>query len=321
MRLLVTGGCGFIGSNFINYMFEKFPEIEIWNIDKCDYCSNEANIILRDSEKYHFIKGNICSSDMIAYILKTAKIDTIVHFAAQSHVDNSFNNSLNHAQDNIIGTLTLLEETRKYISSGEKFNIFIHISTDEVYGESEFSDEEGKIETSILSPSNPYSASKAGAEMMVQAYLKSYKMPIIITRGNNVYGPRQYPEKLIPLFIKQLSQNKKCTVHGKGDSIRSFIYVEDTVSAISTILEKGVVGEIYNIGSDEEYSVLQVLQKLVEILKNDQNYEKYIEFTPDRNFNDKRYFVNSEKLSQLGWKKQTQFDDGIRKTIEWYQKN
>lgn len=319
MKLLVTGGCGFIGSNFINWMFENTEDIEIWNIDKMDYCSNEKNVIER--KEYHFIKGNICSSDLVAHILTSFSIDTIVHFAAQSHVDNSFNNSLSHAQDNVIGTLTLLEETRKHIVNFPSFNRFIHISTDEVYGESEFSDEKGKVETCILSPSNPYSASKAAAEMMVQAYLKSYKVPIIITRGNNVYGPRQYPEKLVPLFINQLSCDKKCTVHGEGKSVRSFIYIDDTVSAISTILEKGVIGEIYNIGSDEEYSVLDVLKKLVKIMKNDENYENYVEFIPDRNFNDKRYFVDSRKLLELGWTKKIYFEEGIQKTIEWYQKN
>lgn len=309
MRILVTGGCGFIGSNFINYMFSKYPDIYIYNIDRMDYCANETNVLVTESnvERYKLIKGDICSQDLIRFTLEEFKIEIVVHFAAQSHVDNSFENSLSHTRDNVIGTHTLLEECRLY----NKLEKFIHISTDEVYGESEHTDIDGKSETSILAPSNPYSASKAAAEMIVQAYLRSYKMPIVITRGNNVYGPNQYPEKLVPRFIKLLKEGKKCTIHGKGDSVRSFIHVDDTASAIDTIIQKGVVGEIYNIGSDEEYSVLQILEKLVKIIFNEDDYLKHAEFVSDRNFNDKRYFVNSEKLKFLGWERKINFECGI----------
>lgn len=312
MRLLVTGGCGFIGSNFINFMLQN-PKVQIWNIDKMDYCAKKENVHLspETQDRYSLIQGNICSGDLLKYLLEYHEIEYVVHFAAQSHVDNSFNSSLIHTTDNVLGTHTLLEECRKY----GQIKKFIHISTDEVYGESEHTDLEGKSETSILAPSNPYSASKAAAEMIVQAYLRSYKMPIVITRGNNVYGPNQYPEKLIPKFIELLSKGQKCTVHGQGQSVRSFIHVEDTCRAISLILEKGEIGEIYNIGSDEEYSVLEVLEKLVKLIFGTENYQDYITFVPDRNFNDKRYFVNSEKLAKLGWTKEILFEEGIRNML------
>lgn len=313
MRFLITGGCGFIGSNFINYILANHDDAEVWNIDKMEYCAKETNVkqTCGTRGRYTFIKGDICSDELISFILNEFEIEVVVHFAAQSHVDNSFNNSLTHTIDNVLGTHTLLEECRKY----NRLHRFIHISTDEVYGESEYDDVEGKIETSILAPSNPYSASKAAAEMIVQAYLRSYKMPIIITRGNNVYGPNQYPEKLIPKFVELLQKGEKCTVHGKGQSIRSFIHVEDTCRAIDTILQKGEIGEIYNIGSDEEYSVLEVVQKLVSIIHPGENHTNYIEFVPDRNFNDKRYFVNADKLKKLGWTKTISFDQGIHSVM------
>jgi len=309
MKLLVTGGCGFIGSNFINYMLEKYTNSKIWNIDRVDYCAKETNVI--PNERYKLVKGDINSSDLIKFVLEEFEPEYLVHFAAQSHVDNSFNNSLQHTRDNVLGTHTLLEECRIY----GKLKRIIHISTDEVYGESNHSDVEGKIESSILAPSNPYSASKAGAEMIVQAYLHSYKLPIIITRGNNVYGPNQYPEKLIPKFIQFLKNGKKCTVHGQGTSVRSFIHVLDTVRAIDIILEKGTIGEIYNIGSDTELSVTKVLQKLVELIHGSEDYMDHVIFTSDRNFNDKRYFVNSEKLFELGWTQDVDFDIGLKELV------
>lgn len=313
MRILVTGGCGFIGSNFINYMFKKYPFVMIYNLDRIDYCANESNVNVNEDtvNRYKLIKGDICSKDLVRFILEEFEINTVVHFAAQSHVDNSFNNSLQHTIDNVLGTHTLLEECRRY----GKLDKFIHISTDEVYGESEHTDIHGKIETSILAPSNPYSASKAAGEMIVQAYLKSYDMPIIITRGNNVYGPNQYPEKLIPKFIKLLREGKKCTIHGEGKSVRSFIHVEDTAAAIDKILSNGIVGEIYNICSPEEYSVIEILQKLVKQIFNDDDYLAYAEFVPDRDFNDKRYFVNGEKLVNLGWEKKITFDEGVKSVL------
>jgi len=312
INLLITGGCGFIGSNFINYIFEK-NLYNITNIDAMYYCADENNVKeeIRKSENYQLVVGNICDANLINYILNKNKITHIIHFAAQSHVDNSFENSLQYSQDNILGTHTLLECCRKY----GKIQRFIHVSTDEVYGESMLEDEEQhKTEHSILCPTNPYAATKAGAELIAQAYYHSFKMPIIITRGNNVYGPNQYPEKVIPRFIKLLKEDKKVTIQGDGSCIRAFLYVEDTARAFECILEKGELGEIYNIGCDEdmEYSILEVAKILIKMIKASEDYDEWIEYVKDRPFNDKRYYISNQKLKNLGWEIKVEFIEGLK---------
>ena len=313
-NLLVTGGCGFIGSNFINYYFEKNTDINIYNLDNMYYCASESNIKenIRNSSRYKFIKGNICSYDLIWFILNNFNIDSVIHFAAQSHVQNSFTDALQYTQDNIVGTHTLLEAVRKY----EKIEKFIHVSTDEVYGESMIENNENKkTEESILCPTNPYAATKAGAELIAQSYYYSFKIPIIITRGNNVYGPNQYPEKLIPKFIKLLNEDKKVTIQGNGSNVRAFLHVDDVCEAFELIFEKGKIGEIYNIGSDEnsEYTVLDIAKILIEEIKNSINYDNYIEYIADRPFNDKRYYISNQKVKDLGWKIKVDFFEGIKK--------
>lgn len=310
INILVTGGCGFIASNFLNYMVHKYPNINFINLDVMYYCASHDNITVSNSPNYQFIRGNICSHDLITYILEKYEIDVIIHFAAQSHVDNSFSTPLQYTEDNIKGTHTLLECSRLY----NKLKLFIHVSTDEVYGESELN-ENPKKETSVLCPTNPYAATKAAAEMLVRSYHHSYQLPTIITRGNNVYGPNQYPEKLIPKFIKSLQNNEKCSVHGTGEAIRSFLYVDDVYRAFEIILQHGKVGEIYNIGTNKEYNVLEITRKLVKLIKNDDEIDKYVEFIEDRNFNDKRYFISSEKLEKLGWKPRVNIDDGLKKIL------
>ena len=315
-NLLITGGCGFIGSNFINYYFYKHNNVNIINLDAMYYCANENNILedIRNSDRYHLIKGNLCSIDLLNHILEVYQIDTVIHFAAQSHVQNSFDDSLKYTYDNILGTHTLLESSRKY----GKIKKFIHISTDEVYGESLLSeDEEKKDEQSILCPTNPYAATKAGAELIANSYRYSFKMPIIITRGNNVYGPNQYPEKLIPRFIELLKNNKKVTIQGDGSNVRAFLHALDVAKALELILENGKIGEIYNIGSDEdkEYTVLQIAQLLIKLIKNSEDYESYIEYIEDRPFNDKRYYISNEKVKNLGWSIDKDFLEGIQELI------
>jgi dTDP-glucose 4,6-dehydratase len=243
-------------------------------------------------------------------------IDTIIHFAAQSHVQNSFSDSLQYTNDNILGTHTLLECCRRY----NKIVKFIHISTDEVYGESMIQENENKkTENSVLCPTNPYAASKAGAELIAKAYYHSFKMPIIITRGNNVYGPNQYPEKLIPLFIELLKNNKPVTIQGDGSNIRAFLHVFDVCSALRLILEKGVIGEIYNIGSDEhdEYTILETAAKLIKKIQNTEEYEKWITYIEDRPFNDKRYYISNDKVKELGWEISVKFEDGISELVNY----
>lgn len=312
MSILVTGGCGFIGSNFINSYFFKNPDATLVNIDAMHYCANENNVNenVRYSMRYHFIRGNLCSFDLVFNILKIFNINKVVHFAAQSHVQNSFDNALQYTHDNVLGTHTLLEACRKY----GKVKKFIHISTDEVYGESMLDEnEEKKHENSVLCPTNPYAATKAAAELIAKSYYHSFKMPIVITRGNNVYGPNQYPEKLIPRFIEQLKNNQKVTIQGDGSNVRAFLHVNDVCEAVKLILEKGVIGEIYNIGSDEnsELSVLEVAKFLISKIKNTENYEEWIEYIEDRPFNDKRYYISNQKLKELGWDIKVIFEDGI----------
>lgn len=316
MKLLVTGGCGFIGSNFINYYFYKNPNVEIINIDAMYYCANETNISqeIRDSTRYKLVKGNLCSIDLLRLILETYKIDTIIHFAAQSHVQNSFDDSIQYTNDNILGTHTLLEVSRKY----GKIQKFIHISTDEVYGESMIKEDEiKKTENTILCPTNPYAATKAAAELIAQSYYFSFKMPIIITRGNNVYGPNQYPEKLIPRFIEQLQNDRPVTIQGDGTNLRAFLHVLDVCSALECVINQGLVGEIYNIGSDEhhEYSVTEIAYKLIHLIKNTDEYDKWITYIEDRPFNDKRYHISNEKLKQLGWTIKVDFDKGLQELV------
>jgi dTDP-glucose 4,6-dehydratase len=315
-NLLVTGGCGFIASNFINYYFNANPEVNIVNIDAMYYCANQKNVFeeIRESPRYNFVKGNLCSQDLIKYILESHKIDTVIHFAAQSHVQNSFEDALQYTNDNILGTHTLLEMCRKY----GKIEKFIHISTDEVYGESMLSDdEEKKNENSILCPTNPYAATKAAAELIAKSYYFSFKMPIIITRGNNVYGPNQYPEKLIPRFIQLLKEDKPVTIQGDGSNVRAFLHVRDVCSALECILNKGTIGDIYNIGSDEhdEYTVLEIAKMLIRMIKQTEDKDSWISYIEDRPFNDKRYYISNEKVKQLGWKIKVDFEDGLKELI------
>ena len=317
MKLLVTGCCGFIGSNFVNYYFNENSDVEIVNLDAMYYCASQNNIKenIRNSNRYHLVKGNLCSFDLISNVLEIYNIDTVIHFAAQSHVQNSFDNALQYTSDNVVGTHTLLEACRKY----GKIQKFIHISTDEVYGESMLSEnEEKKNEDSVLCPTNPYAATKAAAELIAKSYYHSFKMPIIITRGNNVYGPNQYPEKLIPRFIQQLLKGEQVTIQGDGSNVRAFLHVNDVCSALKLILEKGKIGEIYNIGSDDhhEYTVTQIAHMLIEKITKTTEYDKWISHIEDRPFNDKRYYISNQKVKDLGWTILTDFDNGIDEVIQ-----
>ena len=317
-NLFVTGGAGFIGSNFINEFGKKYPKINIINFDALYYCADENNVDeeIRNRSNYKFIEGNLQSYDLLKYIFKEHKITHIIHFAAQSHVQNSFSDSLKYTADNVLGTHNLLEINRLHNPHLLKF---IHVSTDEVYGESKpIKDELYKTENSILCPTNPYAATKSNAELLAQSYSHSFNLPIVITRGNNVYGPNQYPEKLIPKFIKLLNENKKVTIQGDGSCLRSFLHVSDTVKAFEVILDKGRIGEIYNIGCDDnmEYSVLDVAKKLIKIVKKTEDFDQWIEYIPDRPFNDKRYYISNEKLKNLGWEIRVSFNEGIKNLVQ-----
>ena len=300
--VLVTGGCGFIASNFINIFHAKHPDIKIVNLDKLDYCSNVHNV---NDGAAELVKGNIQNRDLLVHLIETYDFDTVFHFAAQSHVDNSFTDPLSFTLENTYGTHVLIETFRQYKPSVE----IIHFSTDEVYGESKT--DRPFTETDTLYPTNPYSASKASAEMIVHSYIESFKMNIKIIRCNNVYGPNQYPEKLIPKFIKLLKENKCCTIHGTNSAHqkRAFIHVDDVVEAVGTVWKKGTTGDVYNISSDYELSVMDVTKLIIETVKNTTEYDTWMTFVADRPFNDQRYHIDSSKLRRLGWRPQRDVED------------
>jgi dTDP-glucose 4,6-dehydratase len=311
---LITGGCGFVGSNFISHLSKAYPSSKIYNIDKIDYCSDQkANF---DLKNYHLVYGNICDDKLVYDTLVRYNISYVVHFAAQSHVDNSFGNSISFSVDNVVGTHTLLECCRKY----NQITRFIHISTDEVYGEVDI-EHNGCCEKSLLNPTNPYAATKASAEFLCKSYYHSYELPIIIIRGNNVYGPAQFPEKLIPKFTMQLLRKEKCTIHGEGKTRRNFIHVNDVSRAITCVLEKGQVNDIYNIGSKNEFTVMQIFHKICEIVSPTISPETLYEPVEDRCFNDFRYSIDTSKLLELGWSENHVFDDELKKVILHYTEN
>ena len=310
MNILVTGGCGFIGSNFINYILKKDPTVKIFNIDCLNYCANVSNV--NSHSNYKFIKGNITSKDLVLHILNEYSIDAIIHFAAQSHVDNSFDNSLQYTTDNVMGTHVLLQASKEY----GKIKKFLHFSTDEVYGEVDL-EHPGCHEKSLLNPTNPYAATKAAAEFLVRSYYHSFNLPVVIVRCNNVYGPNQYPEKLIPKFIKLLREGKLLTIHGNGSTRRNFIWAEDVSSATELIFHNGVLNEVYNIGTKQEYSVMDVATLLIERMTKDKTINNNVIFVEDRPFNDFRYSVDTTLLKSLGWEeKYTNFIENIESLIE-----
>lgn len=314
-NVLVTGGLGFIGSNFINYFSKKHPEVHIYNLDWGDYVSSNKNIEeeVAKSGRYTHVVGDIGNRDLVMHLFQTHSIDTIINFAAQTHVDNSFGNSLCFTTTNVLGTHNLLECSKVY----GKIEKFVHVSTDEVYGEVE----EHQQESALLNPTNPYAATKAAAEFIVKAYRKSFDLPIVITRGNNVYGPRQYPEKVIPRFIWLLHNNQQMTIQGSGQQQRTFVHCEDAAKAYSAVLENGILGGVYNIGTSDERSVMQIAVSLLKMMKgSDAKLDDWIKSVPDRDFNDFRYMVDSEMLEGLGWKKEYDFEEGLQQTIDWYVK-
>jgi UDP-glucose 4,6-dehydratase len=315
-NILITGAAGFIASHVANRLIRNYPQYKIVVLDKLDYCSNLKNLSpSKSSKNFKFVKGDIASADLVNYLLITEGIDTIMHFAAQTHVDNSFGNSFEFTKNNIYGTHVLLEACKV---TGQ-IKRFIHVSTDEVYGETEEDAIVGNHEASQLLPTNPYSATKAGAEMLVMAYGRSYGLPFITTRGNNVYGPNQFPEKLIPKFILLAMQGKPLPIHGDGSNVRSYLFCEDVAEAFECVLHKGVVGHVYNIGTKKERRVLDVAKDICELFNLD--YKKMIKMVDNRPFNDQRYFLDDAKLIKLGWQERTTWAEGLQKTKDWYTSN
>eukprot|EP00250_Pteridium_aquilinum_P001004 c11184_g1_i1 orf=167-1312(+) len=315
-NILITGAAGFIASHVANRLVRSHPGYKIVVLDKLDYCSNLKNLLpSSNSPNFKFVKGDITSADLVSYLLITEGIDTIMHFAAQTHVDNSFGNSFEFTKNNVYGTHVLLEAC-KVIGNIRRF---IHVSTDEVYGETEADAIVGNHEASQLLPTNPYSATKAGAEMLVMAYGRSYGLPVITTRGNNVYGPNQFPEKLIPKFILLAMQGKPLPIHGDGSNVRSYLFCEDVAEAFELVLHKGEVGHVYNIGTHKERRVLDVAKDICKLFKLDA--EKVIQFVDNRPFNDQRYFLDDKKLKGMGWSERTTWEEGLQRTMDWYMRN
>jgi len=311
-RILLTGGAGFIGSHVCRHLVNKYPDVLIICLDVLDYCANTRNLEdIIDKPNFLFIKGSIINVEFVQFIMKTHQIDTVMHFAAQSHVDRSFGNSLEFTHTNVLGTHVLLECAKTF-----GIKRFIHVSTDEVYGE--VLSGRAEEEKSLLCPTNPYACTKAAAEFMCQAYIRSFNMPIIITRGNNVFGPMQFPEKVIPKFTLLLNNNKKCCIHGDGSGLRNFLHTSDVARAFDVILHKGKNHQIYNIGTDFEISVVELTKMMIKIMNKPGKFEDWIEFVQDRAFNDSRYMINSDKLISLGWHPTVDFERLLRETIQWY---
>jgi len=313
--ILVTGGCGAIGSVVLNTLMPLYPDTKFVNLDALTYAGNENHINPSLNNNYLFVKGDICNYDIVAYVLTTYQPNIILHLAAETHVDNSFGNSFQFTKTNVVGTHTMLECARQYRDDGGLLELFMHMSTDEVYGSVDQHCTQPCDEWSLLLPSNPYSASKCGAEMIAHAYRKSFKLPVIIVRCNNAISQYQYPEKLIPKTIQRILQGKKVPVHGKGMSLRTFIDAADIARALDIIINRGTIGKVYNIGSDEEYTVLEVIETILRLMKPDEKLENWIEFVPDRAFQDYRYWIDNKVLKELGWTQQITFEQAIQKVI------
>lgn len=305
-KILITGGAGFIGSNFIRYILNKYQYYKIINLDKLTYCGNLSNLKdIKDNRRYQFVKGDICDKKVVNKIIRGCQC--IINFAAYTHVDRSIMDASDFINTNIYGTNILLEAARFY-----EIPLFIQISTDEVYG----TISKGSFkENDNLEPNSPYASSKAAADLLVRSYHKTYSLPVITVRSTNNFGPYQYPEKLIPLFITNAFENKKLPLYGDGKNVRDWIYVIDNCRAIDVIWHKGKVGEIYNIGAGNEKTNVDITKMILKMLDKKENL---IKFVKDRPGHDRRYSLNCQKLKKLGWSPRYKFKDALKETIGWY---
>ncbi len=330
-KILVTGGCGFIGANFVRLIHKNYPQWRIINLDKLTYAGNLRNLSgIQDDASYRFVKGDICDSSLVENVFVEEKIDTVVHFAAESHVDRSITGPADFIQTNIVGTFTLLESARKMWLSPQwqgKDPLFLHVSTDEVYGSL---GETGLFsETTAYDPRSPYSASKASSDHLVNAYFHTYDLPVMITNCSNNYGPYQFPEKLIPLIFNNCLKGKALPVYGDGKNVRDWLFVEDHCEAIAAVLHKGKVGNCYNIGGNNEKQNIDVVQIICDILdaklgllKSGEPRRSLITYVTDRLGHDRRYAIDASKIgSQVGWQPRFTFEEGIALTIDWYLDN
>ncbi|MFI3322160.1 MAG: dTDP-glucose 4,6-dehydratase [Rikenellaceae bacterium] len=329
-NILITGGAGFIGSHVVRRFVTCYPDYNIINIDALTYAGNLENLKdIENQPNYHFIKGDICDFELISKVLEEHNIDSIIHLAAESHVDRSIKDPFTFAQTNVMGTLSLLQAARLYWESkDEKYDgkLFYHISTDEVYGALEM-DDTLFTESTSYNPHSPYSASKASSDHFVRAFYDTYKMPTIVTNCSNNYGPFQFPEKLIPLFINNIRNRKALPVYGKGENVRDWLYVEDHARAIDLIFHKGKIADTYNIGGFNEWRNIDLIKVIIKTvdkeLGNPEGHSlDLISYVTDRAGHDLRYAIDSSKLkNELGWEPSLQFEEGIEKTVKWYIEN
>jgi dTDP-glucose 4,6-dehydratase len=307
--ILVTGGCGFIFSNFIRYMLKKYPDYRIINLDALKYAGRLENTEdFKDNKWYKFVKGDVCDETVVNKVMEG--VDWVVHAAAESHVDRSIGNPSDFLQTNIFGTYNLLEAAKKH-----NIEKFLYVGTDEAYG----SIEQGEfMETSNLAPNSPYSVSKTSADLLTRSYWKTFDLPVLITRGSNTYGPWQYPEKLISLFVTNLLEGKKVPLYGKGINVRDWIYVLDHCSGVDFVLHNGKIGEAYNVGGGNEKTNIEITEIILKELGKD---ESWIEYVKDRPGHDFRYALDCSKIRALGWRPEYDFNKAIKKTVEWYKNN
>ena len=326
-KCLVTGGCGFIGSNYIRYVIEKEDDLHIVNLDKLTYAGNRHNLDGIPETFHSFIEGDICDPELVKTLFNEHQFDTIVHFAAESHVDRSIEGPAEFIQTNVFGTLNLLEQSRLNFQHSNNDNFrFLHISTDEVYGS--LGDHGKFLETTPYDPSSPYSASKAGSDHLVRSWNRTFGLPTLITNCSNNYGSYQFPEKLIPLMIINCLHGKPLPVYGQGENVRDWLYVRDHCEAIHTVLTSGTMGETYNIGGNNEIRNIDVVRTICDLLneispsENGSSYSDLITYVKDRPGHDFRYAIDAGKIqNNLGWSPKESFETGIRKTIHWYLDN
>ena len=326
-KCLVTGGCGFIGSNYIRTVLDREEDLHVVNLDKLTYAGNIQNLNGISSNNLTIVKGDICDVDLVNSLFEKHQFDTVVHFAAESHVDRSIEGPAEFIQTNVVGTLNLLEQSRAFINKTNNDNFrFLHVSTDEVYGS--LGDDGKFLETTPYDPSSPYSASKAGSDHLVRAWNRTFGLPTLITNCSNNYGSYQFPEKLIPLMIINCLQGNPLPIYGKGENVRDWLFVGDHCDAIHTVLAKGEMGETYNIGGNNEIKNIDVVTIICSLLdeisprENGSSYSDLITFVKDRPGHDFRYAIDAGKIrNDLGWSPNESFETGIRKTIHWYLDN